>query len=155
MDVRLRAPRDEDSERLSALEADPRVAHMAAFGEPRSPAMWPAHWALITTTPGITTRIVEVDGEFVGMACCYPMDGSLDVGYSILPAYWGRGIASAALRLLLAEIPDRPLVARVAEDNAASRRVLEKAGFRAHRRQVGFAAARGEDTPELVLVLDA
>ena len=155
MDVRLRAPREEDSEPLFALEADPRVAHMAAFGKPRTPEAWPAHWALITTTPGTTTRIVEVDRAFAGMACCYPMDGTLDVGYSILPAYWGRGVASAALRLLLAEIAHRPLAARVAEDNAASQRVLEKAGFRAVDRQMGFAPARGEDVAEIFFVLDA
>jgi len=154
MDVRLRTPRQEDSEPLYALESDPRVARMAAFGAPRDPAMWPAHWELVTTTPGITTRIVEADGVFAGMACCYPMDGVPNVGYSILPELWGRGIASAALRLLLDEIAVRPLEARVAEDNAPSRRVLEKAGFRVVEREVSFAPARGEQIPELVLTLE-
>jgi RimJ/RimL family protein N-acetyltransferase len=154
MDVRLRVLRQDDSEPLFALESDPRVARMAAFGAPRSPETWPAHWALITTVPENRTWIVEVDGDFAGMVCCYPMDGVLQVGYSVLPALWGRGIASEAVRLLLAEIAERPLEGRVAEDNPGSRRVLEKAGFRLSGRDTTFAAARGEDLDELVFTLD-
>ncbi|MGN6326906.1 GNAT family N-acetyltransferase [Pseudolysinimonas sp.] len=153
MDVRLRDLRPEDSEPLFALEADPRVAAMAAFGAPRTRETWPAHWALITTVPENRTWIVEADGAFAGMVCCYPMDGVLQIGYSVAPERWGRGIATAAVRALLAEVAERPLGGRVAEDNAASRRVLEKAGFRLTGREVTFAAARGEDVTELVLTL--
>jgi RimJ/RimL family protein N-acetyltransferase len=155
MDVRLRDLREEDSEPLFALESDPRVAHMVAFVPPRTRETWPAHWALLTSVPENRTWIVEADGVFAGMACCYPLDGALQVGYSILPSHWGRGLATEALRLLLAEVPARPLEGRVAEDNAGSRRVLEKAGFRQAGREPGFAPARGEDVAELVYVLDA
>ena len=153
MDVRLRPLGAADSDPLFALEADPRVAHMAAFGAPRTRESWPAHWELLTTVPENRTWIVEVDGAFAGMVCCYPLDGARQIGYSVLPAHWGRGIATEAVRLLLAEVADRPLEARVAEDNPASRRVLEKAGFRPAGREVAFAAARGEDLAELIFTL--
>jgi RimJ/RimL family protein N-acetyltransferase len=46
-------------------------------------------------------------------------------------------IATAALELLLSEIPERPLFATVAEHNTGSLRVLEKCGF--ERRGSGVA----------------
>jgi RimJ/RimL family protein N-acetyltransferase len=57
------------------------------------------------------------------------------------------------LRDLLAEEPERPLHARVAADNPASRRVLEKCGFVVSGHDRGFANARGEEIDELVLTL--
>jgi RimJ/RimL family protein N-acetyltransferase len=45
--------------------------------------------------------------------------------------------------------------ARVAADNHASRRVLEKCGFRVIATERGFAGARAAEIEELVLRLDA
>jgi RimJ/RimL family protein N-acetyltransferase len=47
----------------------------------------------------------------------------------------------------------RPLHARVAYDNVASRRVLEKCGFRVIATERGFAEARSGEIEELVLRL--
>lgn len=63
-------------------------------------------------------------------------------------------MATAALRELLAEVRERPLYARAAADNAGSRRVLEKCGFRLTARASGFANARGEEIDEVVLTLE-
>ena len=41
--------------------------------------------------------------------------------------FWGKGIATASLRILLAETAERPVHARAASDNVGSLRVLEKA----------------------------
>jgi RimJ/RimL family protein N-acetyltransferase len=57
------------------------------------------------------------------------MDGEDHVGYWIDRAFWGRGITSRALRLLLEEVSRRPLVATTAISNGASLRVLQKCGF--------------------------
>ncbi|WP_433176476.1 GNAT family N-acetyltransferase [Actinoallomurus sp. CA-150999] len=54
------------------------------------------------------------------------------VGYSMLPAFRGQGVVTRAVRLLSAwafEIGIPRLAAGTAPDNAASQRVLEKAGF--------------------------
>jgi RimJ/RimL family protein N-acetyltransferase len=53
----------------------------------------------------------------------------------------------------LAVDPTRPLRARVASDNVASRRVLEKCGFRVIATDRGFAEARAAEIEELVLRL--
>ena len=55
--------------------------------------------------------------------------GQREVGYWVGRPFWGRGVATAALRLLLDELPDRPVIAHVALDNIGSRRVLEHCGF--------------------------
>ena len=51
------------------------------------------------------------------------------IGYWLGREFWGRGIASAAVLLLLRFESTRPLIARVAKHNLGSIRVLEKAGF--------------------------
>ena len=67
---------------------------------------------------------------------------------------WGRGIASAALRTFLGMTTERPLFARAASDNAASLRVLQKAGFQRIGVNRDFASGRGEEIEETILRLD-
>jgi len=62
-------------------------------------------------------------------------EGSVDdIGYSFRPDRWGRGYATEAVERLLRhgfeELGLRQVWATCYEDNAASRRVLEKCGFR-------------------------
>jgi RimJ/RimL family protein N-acetyltransferase len=52
-----------------------------------------------------------------------------EIGYWIDRAAWGKGLATAALAALLAEVHERPLTAHVAEHNVGSMRVLERNGF--------------------------
>jgi RimJ/RimL family protein N-acetyltransferase len=54
--------------------------------------------------------------------------GEREVTYWIGRSYWGKGIATDALNAFLAVDRSRPLHARGASDNVASRRVLEKCG---------------------------
>jgi ribosomal-protein-alanine N-acetyltransferase len=64
----------------------------------------------------------------------FPPDGGVEIGYGILEAHRNRGYATEAVKAAVAWALDQPGVTRVeAEtepDNAASRRVLEKCGFR-------------------------
>ena len=59
---------------------------------------------------------------------------TVELGYSILPAFQGRGYATEAARALIAWAFAQPRVRRIVAnclaDNAASIRVLEKAGMR-------------------------
>jgi len=60
--------------------------------------------------------------------------GTIEIGYDIVPEYWGRGYATEAARALIEWAFTQPGVKRVTaeclSDNAASIRVLEKAGMR-------------------------
>src|SRR4029453_19193159 len=75
--------------------------------------------------------------------------------YWIGREFWGRGIATQALAVLLSAVKTRPLYARAAKDNIASLRVLEKCGFTITGYERGFANARGEEIEEVVLELQA
>jgi RimJ/RimL family protein N-acetyltransferase len=79
--------------------------------------------------------------------------GKPEVSYWLDKAYWGRGIATSALSAFLLLIQERPVYARVATDNAASLRVLEKCGFVRIGTNRDFANARGQEIEEVLLQL--
>ena len=75
-------------------------------------------------------RAVTVGGAFAG-AVSLDADADGDgwsVAWSVAAAYRGRGVATAATKLLLAEAPPGPLMAEVDPANLASVRVAEKLG---------------------------
>jgi RimJ/RimL family protein N-acetyltransferase len=154
MIVALREVHDSDLPVLFRQWNDPEALRMAAF-TPEDPAdrdAFEAHWKRVRSSSAVA-RTVLADGDVVGSAAVYGEPGEREVTYWIDRAYWGRGVATAALRALLAEVPERPLYARAAADNAGSVRVLEKCGFRITARARGYAAARGEEIDEVVLHL--
>ncbi len=113
----------------------------------REPFM--AHWARIRADPTNVLRTIVVGdgaagGEVAGNAVSWEQSGHRMIGYWLGRAYWGRGIATAALKLFVADL-GRPLHADVAPHNIGSLRVLEKCGFR----RVGAPAAT-----DVTLVLD-
>ena len=78
-----------------------------------------------------------------------------EVTYWLGRSFWGRGIASAALALFLAELPVRPLFGRAAATNVASLRVLERSGFRRIEATRDWSDALGREVEEVILRLDA
>ena len=75
-------------------------------------------------------RTVLADGDVAGNVVSFVQGGEREVGYWIGREFWGRGVASRALAAFLRIEKQRPLTAHVAKHNVASRRVLEKCGFR-------------------------
>ncbi|NEA66055.1 GNAT family N-acetyltransferase [Streptomyces sp. SID12488] len=157
MDVVLREIHDSDLPVFFRLTNDPESLRMAAFtaADPTDRDAFDAHWERIRAAPDVLNRTVLVDGDVVGSAAVYGEPGDREVTYWIDRAYWGRGIATAALRALVAEAAERPLHARAAADNAGSLRVLEKCGFRVSGHDRGFAQARGAEIDEVLLTLEA
>ncbi len=88
-----------------------------------------SHWAGILADPNLLALAIVSDGELVGNLGVFPDVGKRAIGYWIGREYWGRGIATDAVRLFLTGYPERPLYAWVIATNAASIRVLEKCGF--------------------------
>jgi RimJ/RimL family protein N-acetyltransferase len=105
------------------------------------------------STPRVTLRAVTSDEYLVGTISSFVLDGVMEVTYWIDRSYWGRGLASRALELLLQEVTDRPLRARVASDNIGSLRVLSKAGFKPVGTEVSHAPARHAEIEETLLEL--
>ncbi len=113
---------------------------MAAV-HPRDPDAFHAQWEKIFADPTVVARAIVADGSLAGSISCFKLDGQDAVGYWIAREHWGRGIASAALRLLLEEVAVRPLYARAARHNVASIRVLERCGFKI----TGYQVSPGTD----------
>ncbi|WP_433349590.1 GNAT family N-acetyltransferase [Micromonospora sp. CA-111912] len=154
-DLRLRPVRDDDLPHLFAFEQDPEANRVAAFGpaDPTDRAAFDAHWRRIRADPAIVTRTVTVDGAVVGHVVAFPVEAQTEVSYWIDRARWGRGYATRALAALLAELPQRPVHARAAKDNAASLAVLRKCGFVVRGEDRGYANGRGAEVEEWVLEL--
>jgi RimJ/RimL family protein N-acetyltransferase len=76
--------------------------------------------------PGEPIVVGEIGGAFTH-------EGTVEIGYAVVPSRWGRGIATDAVRELLRRIGERPDVERVVAhtplDRPGSARVVEKAGF--------------------------
>ena len=147
---------DEDLDVLFEQWADPAAAHMAAFTAPdhMDRDAFERRWSRIRADETTTNRVIVVDGEVAGTIGSWGDQGEREVTYWIGRSYWGKGIATAALEAFLAVDASRPLRARVASDNVASRRVLEKCGFRVVATERGFAEARSRVIEEFVLRLE-
>jgi RimJ/RimL family protein N-acetyltransferase len=91
-------------------------------------------------------KTVVLGDAIAGNVVSWTHDGERDVGYWIGREHWGKGVATAALGALLAELEERPLFAHVAEHNVGSIRVLEKCGFA----NVGSVVLPDEEVTELL-----
>lgn len=120
-----------DDEMQALIDNEPEEELKTAYGEMlalcrANPAerAWYAAWSI--TLPS---------GERVGDLCFKGLsaDGVTEIGYGLLPAFWGHGYATEAVTAAVLWAAAQPGVRRIeAEtdaDNAASKRVLEKAGF--------------------------
>lgn len=148
---------------LVGLEISSREAFGQALGA-KVPADWPPE-LLVDALPWFL-RQLEADAQLTGWLCWYgvcregeddkpvlaasggffgpPQEGTVEVGYSTLPQFQGRGYATEMVEGLVNWAMSQPTVRRVIAEanssNKASLRVLEKLGFA----QIGIG--RGPDS---------
>lgn len=84
---------------------------------------------------------IESDGVFAGLLTYskHIEEPGVEVSYQLLPEFIGKGIAYPIIAEALKQV-DLPLVAETQEANTASRRLLEKLGFK----EVRFCERYGE-----------
>jgi RimJ/RimL family protein N-acetyltransferase len=127
--VQLREVEAADLPLFFEHQRDPEAVAMVAFNSRDRPA-FDAHWAKILANETGLAKTIVADGHTVGHLVSFLRDGKREVGYWLDRAFWGRGIATAALSAFLQVEQRRPLYAGVAKHNGASIRVLQKCGFR-------------------------
>ncbi|MGE3077364.1 MAG: GNAT family N-acetyltransferase [Dehalococcoidia bacterium] len=143
--LRLREFRESDVDNLVALDSDPEVMRYLSGGTatPRKiieTQILPRFMASNSerSGPGYWAAEGRRAGEFLGWFALHPNDdgppNTLELGYRLRRETWGRGLATEGARALV-EVGFRDLhahriFAQTYEDNAASRRVMEKAGMR-------------------------
>ena len=126
--VILREAVDSDLPIFYEHQLDRESVQMAAFPS-RDYDAFMTHWAKIRREPSNIIRTIVCDEQVAGIIGSWMGDGRRFVSYWIGREFWGRGIATAALATLVAEIKERPLHAFVARHNVGSIRVLEKCKF--------------------------
>jgi ribosomal-protein-alanine N-acetyltransferase len=109
----------------------------------------------------VENMAIVVDGRIAGsigmmkMADIYRKN--IEVGYFVGEEYWGKGIATAALQqyvdYVFRTFDATRICAPVIEDNKASQRVLEKAGFRKEARHIKSIYKNGQYHNEVVYAL--
>jgi RimJ/RimL family protein N-acetyltransferase len=154
--VELRPVQGEDLAVFFEQQLDPAASHMAAFtaADPADREAFDAHWTRILGDERVTLRTILFDDQVAGHIATFERSGQPEITYWLGKAYWGKGVASKALLSFLTLVEIRPLFARVAKDNIASIRVLEKCGFTVAGEDQGYANARGREIEELILRLD-
>jgi ribosomal-protein-alanine N-acetyltransferase len=142
--ISLREYADSDLERLVSLANNQKVSRYLVYTFPHPYTTKDAEWwiGIGSKQHGAITRAIEYQGVFVGSVGINPQSGwrehLAEIGYWVAEDYWGKGIATAALR----EMTDyaftnrsfRKLFAPVLAPNISSMRVLEKCGY--HREEV-------------------
>ena len=138
-------------------QLDQEANYMAAFTtkDPGNQEAFMEHWNKILANKTNIIQTIIFNGHVVGSVSSYEDEGRPEVTYWLGKDYWGKGIATSALKEFLAHHNQtRPIYARVAKDNLGSRRVLEKCGFKIIGESKGFANARGQEIEEFLLELE-
>ena len=117
----------------------------------------PTTWAIVWNETG---EAIGAIGYGPSCDCSLPArEGEPTVGYWVGKPYWGKGICTEALRLMIAHIREttviRSLISGHFTDNHASGRVMEKCGFVATGETVFDNSLHlGENRPIRVLRLE-
>ncbi len=108
--------------------------------------LWAPHPDVAATRRVITEKLNATDdertwavelrssGDVIGLASCRrPVPHSVEIGYCLSRRWWGKGLMSEVLGILLAALEADREVYRVwatcSPDNVRSARLLERAGF--------------------------
>lgn len=134
MEIALRPRVPEDDALHFLWQADP--AQVATSVPARTRADFDAWIARITADPSVTLRTITADGEVVGTINTFLVGADRFIGYRVANAHWRKGIATAAVRLMVQLDGTRPLFATVLASNVASVKALLRNGFVAVREQM-------------------
>jgi RimJ/RimL family protein N-acetyltransferase len=137
----LRRSRPEDAETISAYRSDPAVHSQQGWERTDPDGVRADIEEMATRTPGepggwVQFSLEDRDGRLVGDVGISPADGEpgvVKVGYTVAPAFQGRGYATEAVGALVAYAFDTlgadVVRAYASADNAPSIRVAEKVGL--------------------------
>jgi UDP-2,4-diacetamido-2,4,6-trideoxy-beta-L-altropyranose hydrolase len=141
--VTLRDATDLDGPLLLAWRNDPDAVRFSITARAVTPAEHAVWLAARLADPDTRLWVAMEDGRPVGQVRVDISDATGTVSIGIAPAHRGRGIGSAVLRAMLAEVERDPRVRRLRAvahaENMASARAFERAGFqRGGRRDRDF-----------------
>ena len=156
-EIMLRKTALSDLEFFFIFQLDQDANYLAAFTakDPRDKTAYLQKYTKLVNDPTINMQTIIVDNNIVGSVSKFEMEGDAEITYWIDKKYWGRGVATKALKELLKNEPARPIFGRVAFDNFGSQKVLEKCGFVRIGSDKGFANARQVEIEEYIYKLSS
>jgi [ribosomal protein S5]-alanine N-acetyltransferase len=131
----------EDFESLYTLDSNPEVMKYISDGVPMKEEQVKSALTRIInryeewTHYGIWAATISETNEFIGWFAFKPLPkiNEIEVGYRLLPKYWGKGLATEGTVALLnygfEDLKLEKITAIALPENKASRKVLEKTGF--------------------------
>lgn len=146
----------EDLESFFRFQLDSKAAYLAAFtpADPTDKKAYLEKYTKFLSDPSITMLTIKADGMIAGSIAKFEIDHEAEITYWIDRPFWGKGIATRALRELLRLVSMRPIYGRTAFDNIGSQRVMEKCGFVKTGTDSGFANARQKIIEEFIYQLN-
>ncbi len=147
--LRMRPLAEPDFDALVALNTDPDVMFFFTGGTPMPMEKTESRFRFYLEHHrrhgfGICLATDRADGAFVGICGIQYLEntGEVEVGYRLMKAYWGRGLATEGARACVeygfTTVGLERIVAVIHPDNIASQRVLEKIGLRYERDAVHY-----------------
>lgn len=154
-DIKLRPTEISDLDTLFEFQRDKEAGYLAAFmpKDPTDKLAYIDKYTKLLTNPDVNNQTIILNNNIVGSIARFVMEGDTEITYWIDKKYWGQGIATEALKKLLAMETVRPVFGRVAFDNFGSQKVLEKCGFTKTGTDKGFANARQMEIEEFIYKL--
>lgn len=137
MRVFLREFKESDIEILPQYLNNPKVTQYLSTRIPQPYSREDAEWWIDKGCKNRIVRAIECEGVLVGSIGAergrFERLRSAEIGYWIAESYWGKGIATVALRELSEFVFQNTDIARlqahVYAGNTASARVLQKSGY--------------------------
>lgn len=154
--VKLREIQQSDLDLFFQHQNDPDAIWMAAFTppDPSDREAFDAHWRTILADKSGVARTIVFEGQVAGHVLKYEHHLGPEVTYWLGREYWGKGIATEALKQLLKIVTARPVFARTSKNNIGSFRVLQKCGFKIQGEDSGYANGRHAQVEEYILRLE-
>ena len=131
MAISIRNIQPGDADALYKLLSDPEVMRYLEPPFDREQTEAFLHQAGLTKPPLVYAA--EKNGIFIGYVIYHAYDrGSVEIGWVLLPEYWGRGYASALTDRLIdrARQEQKSVVIECAPAQEATKRIAVKKGFR-------------------------
>ncbi|OWP64534.1 GNAT family N-acetyltransferase [Hymenobacter amundsenii] len=145
----------DDLNTLFQFQLDEEANYLAAFtpDNPGNKTAYLEKYGRFLTEPTIHMRTIRADNTIVGSIAKFIIETDAEITYWIDRKFWGQGIAQTALAEFLKLDQTRPLRGRVAFDNHASQKVLEKCNFLRIGQDEGFSNARQAKIAEYIYLL--
>ncbi len=153
--IKLTKTTIEDLDTLFIFQTNKEGIYLAAFtpNDSNDKNAYIEKYSKLLNDPTVNNQTIIFDNTIVGSIAKFVMEGNTEVTYWIDRKFWGKGIATKALKEFLSIETTRPIFGRVAFDNLGSQKVLEKCGFEKVGIDKGFANARQEEIEEYIYKL--